>query len=149
MGKQLRKKIACGVIAFGFVSASELVSAQDQTSRYCQVQTRMVHDEQAGLLKNQTLLHEQLNLSCEQETLWNEFISSVPIPNKSQRFERTAMEKLTTPERLEQQLNLIRAQEARLTSNLMALKVFYGSLTPEQQKTFDEFHAKMARNSVS
>ena len=30
MGKQLGKKIAFGVIAFGFVSASELVSAQNQ-----------------------------------------------------------------------------------------------------------------------
>jgi hypothetical protein len=149
MGKQLRKKIACGVIAFGFVSASEMVSAQNQTSRYCQTQTRIVHDEQAGLLKNQTLLHEQLNLSGEQETHWNNFIASVPIPTKSHRPERVAMEKLTTPERLEQQLKLIREQEAKLTSNLLALKAFYGSLTPEQQKTFDEFHARTARNALS
>jgi len=149
MGKQLRKKIAAGVIAFGFVSASELVSAQNQTTRYCQTQTRIVHDEQAGLLKNQTLLQEQLHLSREQESVWNDFISSVPIPTKSHRPDRLAMEKLTTPERLEQQLKLIREQEAKLTSNLLALKTFYSSLTPEQQKTFDEFHARTARNSLS
>ena len=148
MGKQLGKKIAFGVIAFGFVSASELVSAQNQTSRTCQVQARMVQEEQAGLLKNQTLLREQLHLSEEQESHWNNFVASVPISTKSCRTDRIAMDKMTTPERLEQQLNMLKEQEAKMTANLRALKAFYASLTPDQQKAFDEYHARMARQNT-
>jgi len=149
IGKQLSKKIAIGFIAFGFVSASTIVSAQEQASRSCAVQTRLVETEQACLFKNRSELLDQLNLTRAQEPVWESFISSVPVPVKPIRFDRTAMDKLTTPERLEQQLNQIKEQEARMTSNLLALKTFYAALTPEQQKTFDDFHAKKARNPQS
>jgi hypothetical protein len=149
IGKQLGKNIAFGFIAFGFVSASELVSAQELVSRSYQAQTRVVQIEQASLLKTQDHLHEQLSLSEHQEPAWDDFISSIPVPTKSHRSIRATMDKLTTPERLEQQLNLLKEQEAKMASNLLALKTFYASLTPEQQKTFDEYHAKMARTSPS
>ncbi len=145
--KKIGKKLAFGFIAFGFVSASTLVSAQESLSRSCQGQTRMVECVQANILKNQNQLREQLSLTQEQEPAWDNFIASVPATTKSTRLDRTAMEKLTTPERLELQLNQLKEQEAKMASNLAALKAFYSALTPEQQKTFDEYHSKMARNA--
>jgi hypothetical protein len=147
IGKQIGKKIAFGFIAFGFVSASALVSAGEQITRSCQFQTKIVECVQANILKNQSQLHEQLKLTQEQEPAWKDFISSVPTPIKPTRLERTAMEKLSTPERLELQLNQLKEQEAKMASNLVALKTFYAALTPEQQKEFDEYHAKIARNA--
>jgi hypothetical protein len=147
IGKQFGKKIAFGFIAFGFVSASAIVSAQEQISRACQNQTKMVESVQANILRNQSQLHDQLNLSQEQETIWNDFIASVPAPAKPTKSERMAMDKLTTPERLELQLNQIKEQEAKMASNLVALKTFYAALTPEQQKSFDEYHGRLARNA--
>lgn len=147
IGKQFGKKIAFGFIAFGFVSASALVSAQEQISRSCQNQAKIVECVQANILKNQNQLHDQLNLTEEQEAAWDNFISSVPAPTKPTRLDRTSMDKLTTPERLELQLNQLKEQEAKITSNLVALKAFYAALTPEQQKTFDEYHTKIARNA--
>jgi hypothetical protein len=147
IGKQLGKKIAFGFIAFGFVSASALVNAQELVSRSCQVQTKIVECEQASLLKNQNQLLDQLKITPEQAPAWNDFISSIPMSTKPTRSERAAMEKLSTPERLELQLNQLKEQEAKMTANLVALKTFYAALTPDQQKTFDEYHAKTARNA--
>lgn len=147
IGKQLGKKIALGFIAFGFVSASALINAQELVSRSCQVQTKMVESEQASLLKNQNQLLEQLNITQEQAPAWTDFISSIPMSTKPTRTERANMEKLSTPERLEMQLKLLKEQEAKMTANLVALKTFYAALTPEQQKTFDEYHAKIGRNA--
>lgn len=145
IGKQLGKQIAFGFIAFGFVSASALVSAQENITRSCQEQTQQVAFVQANFVKDKIELRDQLCLNAEQEIAWSDFISSIPAPTKPSRIDRAAMDKLTTPERLEQQLNQLKEQEAKITSNLLALKTFYASLTPEQQKSFDEYHAKIAR----
>lgn len=153
IGKQLGKKLAAGVIAFGFVSASELVTAQEQTNRQCQTQTRMVTSVQANVAKNQDQLRDALKLEAAQEPVWNDYIGTLPgsaaATSKSHRIERMSKDKLSTPERLEQQLNQLKEQEAKMAANLVALKTFYAALTPEQQKAFDEYHAKMARNVPS
>lgn len=147
IGKQIGEKIAFGFIAFGFVSASALVSAGEQITRSCQLQSRIVESVHAHLLKTQYELRDQLKLTPQQEPAWNDLIASVPMSTKPTRLERTAMEKLSAPERLELQLNQLKEQEARMASNLIALKTFYAALTPEQQKEFDEYHAKIARNA--
>ncbi|PRC94177.1 Spy/CpxP family protein refolding chaperone [Solimicrobium silvestre] len=147
IGKHLGKKIAFGFIAFGFVAASALVNAQEHVSRACQDQTKMVESVQANMVKHQTQLHEQLKLTEAQEPAWKNFVASMPAPAKPTRLDRAAMEKLTTPERMEQQLNMLKEHEAKMTANLLALKTFYAALTPEQQKTFDDYHSKMGRNA--
>ncbi len=151
IGKQLGKKLAFGFIAFGFVSASEMVSAQELASRHCQAQTRMVECVQANVLKNQDQLLMALDLSPLQQPVWQDYLrslsNSTAVNGKPKRTERLAMDKLTTPERLEQQLDQLKEQEAKIAANLVALKTFYAALTPDQQKAFDEYHAKMARNT--
>ncbi|HEY0584631.1 MAG TPA: Spy/CpxP family protein refolding chaperone, partial [Pseudoduganella sp.] len=42
------------------------------------------------------------------------------------------------PERMEKRIEMAKARLARMESNLAATKTFYATLTPEQQKVFDE-----------
>ena len=47
------------------------------------------------------------------------------------------MEKLTTPERIDQMQALHAQREAEMKKRGDATKTFYAGLTPEQKKTFD------------
>lgn len=146
MGNRFGKKIALSVVAFGFVAASALVSAQEHISRECNDQTKLSACVHANIVKNQSDLHEKLNLTEQQEPAWQGFVESIPSPSKPFRPDRL-MEKLTTPERMAQQLAALREQETKMMANLLALKTFYAALTPDQQKEFDDYHAKMGRNA--
>ena len=44
---------------------------------------------------------------------------------------------MTSPERMQAMIDRMKAHEQALTDQLAALKTFYATLTPEQQKTFD------------
>ena len=147
MANQLRKKIAFGFIAFGFVAASTLVDAQEQLSRQTVQQSRVTESAHTNLVQHQTELHDTLQLSQAQQPAWATFVADITPPTKSLRIDRAAMEKLTTPERMQQQLSLLQEQEAKMAANLLALKTFYATLTPEQQKQFDDFHAKSAKTA--
>ena len=137
MGKRFGKKIALSFAAFGFVAASALVNAQEHISRECNDQTKLTACVQANMVKNQSDLHDKLNLTEVQESAWQTFVDSMSVLSKPNRADRAAMEKLTTPERMEQQLTALREQEAKMNANLLALKTFYAALTPEQQRVFD------------
>jgi hypothetical protein len=147
MGNRFGKKLALSFAAFGFVAASALVNAQEHISREYNDQTRLSALVHANIVKNQSALHDKLDLSVVQEPAWQAFVESMPMPSKPNRPDRITMEKLTTPERMEQQLTALREQEAKMTANLLALKTFYAALTPDQQKEFDDYHAKMARKA--
>lgn len=98
---------------------------------------RMQQKHEKQLVK----LHDTLKLSAQQEVAWNKFKASHIPPNKSARPDAAEMEKLTAPQRLEKGIERMRALEAKMTEHLAALKEFYATLTPEQQKLFD---AKMS-----
>jgi protein CpxP len=49
--------------------------------------------------------------------------------------------KLTTPERADKMMERMREHQSRMFEHLVALKDFYAVLTPEQKKTFDDFHS--------
>jgi Spy/CpxP family protein refolding chaperone len=53
---------------------------------------------------------------------------------------------LSTPERLDKQLDMMRKREAFAEQRIAATKDFYATLSPEQQKIFDAEHAKMERH---
>jgi hypothetical protein len=98
---------------------------------------RMQQKHEKQLVK----LHDTLKLSAQQEVAWNTFKASHIPPNKSARPDAAEMQKLNTPQRLEKGIERMRALEAKMTAHLTALKEFYATLTPEQQKLFD---AKMS-----
>ena len=55
-----------------------------------------------------------------------------------ERRQRGEFAKLTAPERLSKMIEMTKQREAKMEAHLTALTAFYGQLTPEQKKVFDE-----------
>jgi len=83
-------------------------------------------------------LHDKLKLTAQQEPAWKKFTANNPMADKAARPDPAEMQKLNAPQRLEKGLEHMKTMETRMTEHLAALKEFYATLTPEQQKTFDE-----------
>ena len=83
-------------------------------------------------------LKTRLKLQPDQETAWKTFAEAMQAPVRvPARPERAAMEKLTTPERIDQMQVRHAQREAEMKKRGDATKAFYASLSPEQKKTFD------------
>ena len=90
-------------------------------------------------------LHKKLNLKAEQEAAWKTWSTSVKQRLDSVRQEFTQerekagdWSKMPAPERVERMLSMSQKSNAALSAGLAELKTFYGTLTPEQKKTFDD-----------
>lgn len=95
------------------------------------------------IAKRQTELHDKLKLNANQESAWKTYVASMAPAASGKRPDRAEWEKLSVPERMEKQLARMNEREARMTSRLAAIKTFYATLTPEQQKIFNEnFHKR-------
>lgn len=88
---------------------------------------------------------QKLQLTPEQEPAWNTLLQSMN-PDASARkawLDMQGMEQLTTPERIDR-MRAIRAQRAAdMDRRGDAVKAFYTTLTPAQQKIFDAEGARM------
>jgi protein CpxP len=99
----------------------------------------------AKMEKRQEALHAKLKLTAAQEPAWQTFVDQTKPPQRkpnAHRPDRAAWAKLTTPERMEKFLARMQTREQFLTARLNAVKTFYAVLTPAQQKTFDQAHAR-------
>lgn len=86
-------------------------------------------------------LHKELKLTPEQEAdwkAWSDKVSEARKDRKEARPDHEALGKLPAPERLEKMIEFGKARQAALEEVLAATKTFYGKLTPEQRKTFDD-----------
>ena len=86
-------------------------------------------------------LHDALKLTPEQEPGWGRLMDSEkprPMPGAG---EKADWSKLSAPERAEKKLALSKARQEQMSEHAEALKAFYGTLTADQKKTFEEFHA--------
>jgi Spy/CpxP family protein refolding chaperone len=93
--------------------------------------------------KRQAMLHDSLKLSAEQEPAWKAFAASITPPGgKMKRPDRAQVEKLSAPERMEQRLAMMKTAEAHMETRLAAMKTFYATLSPQQQKVFNDSIAK-------
>jgi hypothetical protein len=82
-------------------------------------------------------LKQKLQISRGQEGAWDTWTAAIK-PTQFQRPDRAAMERMTTPERIDR-IKAVRAQRgAEMDKRLDATKGFYAQLTPEQQKVFDQ-----------
>jgi len=95
--------------------------------------------------KRQAQLHDKLKITAAQEGAWKTFTEkTAPMrPAAWGRPSRDEWNKLTTPERLDRHLDMMKKMEARMTDRIAATKEFYAVLSPEQQKTFDQEFRKM------
>jgi Spy/CpxP family protein refolding chaperone len=85
-------------------------------------------------------LHDALKLSAEQEPGWKKLMESESPGAAISGGQREDWAKLNAPERAERMLELAKVRQARMADHVAALKAFYATLTPEQQKTFEAFH---------
>ena len=83
-------------------------------------------------------LYAKLNLSANQQGAWKTYtdatMKNLP-PSKPKAPE--GWEKLTAPERMQKVLDHMKERQAKMEEHLKAVKTFYATLTPEQQKIFD------------
>jgi protein CpxP len=86
-----------------------------------------------------TELHKRLKLNAEQEKAWKTFVAKEDALRPKDRLDRKELAKLDAPQRMEKVLDHMHEREKRMTGMLASLKDFYAVLTPQQQKTFDEF----------
>ena len=83
-------------------------------------------------------LKAKLKLDANQETAWKTFADAMqPAAGAWAHPDRAAMEKLTTPERIDQMQTLHAQHDAEMKKRGEATKIFYASLSAEQKKTFD------------
>ena len=83
-------------------------------------------------------LKQSLQLTPAQEPAWNQFTSAMrPAATPPARPDRAAMAGMTTPQRLEQMQAMRQQHQAEMDKRTAAVRSFYATLTPEQQKRFD------------
>lgn len=83
-------------------------------------------------------LHDALKLSGSQEQAWTSFVASMKPAERGQRPDHKAIASLPAPQRMQKMIELSRQRTAAMESRLAALNSFYATLSPEQQKVFDE-----------
>lgn len=96
---------------------------------------------QAMMAKHQEALKAKLKLTPAQEGAWTSFTAAMQPPaNMPARPDRAAMEKMTTPERIDR-MNAMHAQRgAEMAKRTGAVKTFYAVLSSEQKAVFDAQH---------
>ncbi len=136
--KNVNRVVLAGAVV-GMLSLATHAMAEREGG-YCR------HDDKAGAERmekmherRQTLLHDSLQLTAEQEKAWTKFVASEKEMRPGKRPEPQDLENMTTPQRMEKMLERMREREARMSKLLSAVKEFYGVLTPKQKKIFDEF----------
>jgi protein CpxP len=94
---------------------------------------------QARMDKFAAELKARLKLTPAQEGAWTTLLAAhkMPADVMAKRPDPDALEKLSTPERLERMKALRSQHMAAMDQRDEATKVFYAALTAEQQKVFD------------
>lgn len=90
-------------------------------------------------------LKAKLQLDASQDAAWNTFAQAMQPMPAHPRPERAAMEKLTTPERIDQMMAFKAQRDAHMRQHAEATKAFYAALNADQKKTFDAETARMVR----
>lgn len=107
---------------------------------------------QARIAKHQAELKAKLAITPAQEGAWSAFTASMQPPARNTQrpdraAERSAFEKLTTPQRIDKMRELRTQRMAEMNAAMDkrgdATKTFYAALNADQQKVFDS--QRMAR----
>jgi hypothetical protein len=90
-------------------------------------------------------LKAQLKITPAQESAWNTYVAAMQPPARPQDppMKHDAADASTAPQRADQMQQRMAERQARMKQRSDAIKAFYGQLTPEQQKIYDEQHSPM------
>ena len=87
-------------------------------------------------------LKGKLQLTPNQEPAWSSFVAAMQ-PGQRQRPDREALQRMTTPDRIDHLRSLRQQRSAEMDRRGEAAKAFYAQLGAEQKKTFDAETARM------
>jgi hypothetical protein len=153
--KKWNKYLLLSVTALGFAAAGigtaiSAVLSPDQPEWGCGYGGRggpgMERNWHNGQLNERTkerfgqrhaALHDKLKLNAEQEAAWQNYTTATMKNLTPPNWNPAEMAKLTAPDRMEKMLERMRERESQMTAQLNALKTFYATLSPEQQKIFN------------
>lgn len=81
-------------------------------------------------------LKQRLQIISAQEGAWNQLVSAMQLPARQpeQGAGRNALERLTTPKRLDRMQAMQTERQNRMAARNQAIKQFYSQLSAEQQK---------------
>jgi hypothetical protein len=138
----LRKQILIGVAAMSMGAAAIAVQAQAPAPEGRHGHAGTMEQRQAKMAeymaKRMAKLHDELKLTSAQEPAWTAFVNAVKPAPLADRPDRAAWAGMTAPARMEKLITLSKERTARMEQHLQALNKFYGTLTPEQKKVFDQ-----------
>ena len=94
-------------------------------------------------------LKTKLQISPAQEGAWTSFTQAMKPPAQGMDAmpDRAAMEKLSTPERMDKMRAMRTQRAAEMDQHDVAVKAFYAQLNAEQKKTFDAAALRMMGRS--
>lgn len=146
MMKTLHTAFVIGAAVIGFGATALPAMAEDApqhqyaATKFDPVKMQERMDEHAKRM------HDALKITPAQEGAWQAYLSALKT-NMPQRghFDRASFKDMTAPQRMEKHIEMAKAHIARMESNLAATKTFYSTLTPEQQKVFDEKSSHMGQ----
>lgn len=105
---------------------------------------------EAMVAKHHAALKAKLKITAEQEGAWTSFTTAMKPPAsmmEHKRPDRSEMDKLTTPERIDKMRALRTQHMADMTAAMdkrdEATKSFYAVLNADQKKIFDAEHTRM------
>ena len=96
--------------------------------------------QQQGQDQGFNQLHRALNLTPQQEDGWRAFQQSYtmdPAVMARQRDAANAMARMSAPQRIDQTISMMREDLDGMQRRGAALKTFYATLSPQQQRVFD------------
>lgn len=127
-------------------AASASADAKPGQHRAHERRERMSPEQrQERMAKRADALKQKLKLTADQEPAWNAFQEAMHPKDKPEhaRLDRKEMDKLTTPERIDRMRAVHAQRSAEMDRRGEAVKTFYATLKPEQQKVFDQESARM------
>ncbi|QIL82599.1 Spy/CpxP family protein refolding chaperone [Diaphorobacter sp. HDW4A] len=100
---------------------------------------------QERMAKHAEAFKQKLKITADQEPAWNAFQASMHPKDRPDhaRLDPKEMDKLTTPERIDRMRAMHAQRSAEMDRRGEAVKTFYATLKPEQQKVFDQESKRM------
>lgn len=141
----IRKSIIIGLAVLAMGGTTLAVQAHDIKGEHAK---HGQHDAKWGerAAKREQKLHDTLKLTPAQESAWVSYSGAVKAARgkrdeggqRGERGERGAWKALPAPERMAKRIDLSKQHIAMMEARLSATTTFYGVLTAEQKKLFDE-----------
>lgn len=110
------------------------------------------HGAPAHAMRQLDAVKARLQLSAAQEEAWGRFAAAIrtrPTPQTESHADHEELMRLPTPQRIERMNALRTARQAHMLAVMgqrnQATLAFYATLSPEQQKVFDDETARLLR----